>query len=139
MTDNLPEAPDNRTFQTSKRQNGRPTKYNDRIAKQICLYVAEGMSLHKVSQQPGMPCWATLSVWQIEHPELRQTIEALRFIVATEYACQALECYESLDPASESIQAELAIAKAKAATLLGAARLQDLRKLPRPIQENEEC
>ncbi|WP_241957472.1 hypothetical protein [Escherichia sp. MOD1-EC5451] len=75
---------------------------------------------------------------EIEHPVLRETIEALRFIVATEYAAEALECFEDLDPASENIQAELAIAKAKAATLLGAARLQDLRKLPRQIQENEE-
>lgn len=135
MTDNLPQTPATGDSRTSK---GRPTKYNDRIAQQICLYVAQGMSLRKISRQPGMPSWAQLNVWQIEHPVLRETIEALRFIVATEYAAEALECFEDLDPASENIQAELAIAKAKAATLLGAARLQDLRKLPRQIQENEE-
>ncbi|EFL9418990.1 hypothetical protein LUT86_002319 [Escherichia coli] len=139
MTDNLPQTPASRTFQTSKGQNGRPTKYNERIAKQICLYIAEGKSLNEISKIPGMPCRATLSVWQLEHPELRRTIEGLRFIVATEYACQALECYQDLDPTSENIQIELAIAKAKAATLLGMARLHDLRNLPRPIQENEEC
>ncbi|TXU28397.1 hypothetical protein D4N09_26575 [Escherichia coli] len=86
-----------------------------------------------------MPSWSVLKIWQIEHPELRQTLEAIRFLNATDYAAEALECYDDLDPASENIQAELAIAKAKAATLLGMARLQDLRKLPQPIQENEEC
>lgn len=136
MTDNLPPPPARSDFRPT---NGRKTKYNDRIAKQICLYVAEGMSLRKVSRQPGMPSWSVLKIWQIEHPELRQTLEAIRFLNATDYAAEALECYDDLDPASENIQAELAIAKAKAATLLGMARLQDLRNLPRPIQENEEC
>ncbi|EER0136430.1 MAG: hypothetical protein SOX42_10855 [Escherichia coli] len=136
MTDNLPQTPATSDFRPT---NGRKTKYNDRIAKQICLYVAEGMSLRKVSRQPGMPSWSVLKIWQIEHPELRQTLEAIRFLNATDYAAEALECYDDLDPASENIQAELAIAKAKAATLLGMARLQDLRNLPRPIQENEEC
>ncbi|EEW8433076.1 hypothetical protein D6C44_002737 [Escherichia coli] len=136
MTDDLPQTPVTSDFRPSK---GRPTKYNDRIAKQICLYVAQGMSLRKVSRQPGMPSWSVLKIWQIEHPELRQTLEAIRFLNATDYAAEALECFDDLNPASENIQAELAIAKAKAATLLGMARLQDLRKLPQPIQENEEC
>ncbi|HBE4107358.1 TPA: hypothetical protein KL706_003530 [Escherichia coli] len=135
MTDNLPETPATSDFRPT---NGRRTKYNDRIAKQICLYVAEGMSLRKVSRQPGMPSWSVLKIWQIEHPGLRQTLEAIRFLNATDYAAEALECYDDLDPASENIRAELAIAKAKAATLLGMARLQDLRNLPRPIQENED-
>ncbi|EFD3951828.1 hypothetical protein K3H00_001977 [Escherichia coli] len=136
MTDNLPQTPARSDFRPT---NGRKTKYNDRIAKQICLYVAEGMSLRKVSRQPGMPSWSVLKIWQIEHPELRQTLEAIRFLNATDYAAEALECYDDLNPASENIRAELAIAKAKAATLLGMARLHDLRNLPRPIQENEEC
>lgn len=136
MSEDLPQTPARSDFRPT---NGRKTKYNDRIAKQICLYVAEGMSLRKVSRQPGMPSWSVLKIWQIEHPELRQTLEAIRFLNATDYAAEALECYDDLDPASENIQAELAIAKEKAATLLGMARLQDLRNLPRPIQENEEC
>lgn len=135
MTADLPQKPATGVYQASK---GRPTKYNDRIAKQICLYVAQGMSLRKVALQPGMPCWATLCVWQIEHPELRQTIEALRFIVATEYAAQALECFDDVDPDCDDFPQRLALAKARAATLLGMARLQDLRKPPQQIQENEE-
>lgn len=139
MTDNLPQTPASRTFQTSKGQNGRPTKYNERIALKILEYIAEGKSLNEISKIPGMPCRATLSFWQLQHPVFRQTIEGLRFIVATEYACQALECYQDLDPTSEDFPAQLALAKSKAATLLGMARLHDLRNLPRPIQENEEC
>ncbi|EPF7227926.1 hypothetical protein ACSTVG_001710 [Escherichia coli] len=135
MSADLPQTPAASDFRTSK---GRVTKYNDRIAKQICLYVAQGMSLRKIALQPGMPSWATLNVWQIEHPELRQTIEALRFIVATEYGAQALECFDDVDPDSDDFPQRLALAKARAATLLGMARLQDLRKPPQQIQENEE-
>ncbi|WP_342210376.1 terminase small subunit-like protein [Escherichia sp. MOD1-EC5451] len=61
MTDNLPQTPATGDSRTSK---GRPTKYNDRIAQQICLYVAQGMSLRKISRQPGMPSWAQLNVWR---------------------------------------------------------------------------
>ncbi|MFT2156738.1 hypothetical protein ACMV5U_12160, partial [Staphylococcus epidermidis] len=81
--------------------NGRKTKYNDRIGKQICLYVARGMSLRKVSLQPGMPCWSVLKVWMIEHPELRRTIEALRWLNSTELAAEAIECFDDVNPDSD--------------------------------------
>lgn len=135
MTDNLPQTPATSDFRPT---NGRKTKYNDRIAKQICLYVAEGMSLRKVSRQPGMPHWDTLKIWMLQHPELRQTIEAIRWLNGTEFIAEALECYAEVETNSEDFPAQLALAKARAATLLGAARLMELRKPPRQILENED-
>lgn len=138
MTDNLPQTPATSDLSPSKGVAGRKTKYNDRIAQQICLYVAQNMSLREISRQPGMPHWDTLKIWMLQHPELRQTIEAIRWLNGTEYIAEALECYDDLDPASEDFPAQLALAKAKAATLLGAARLMELRKPPRQILENED-
>lgn len=138
MTDNLPQTPATSDLSPSKRSAGRKTKYNDRIAEQICLYVARNMSLREISRQPGMPHWDTLKIWMLQHPELRQTIEAIRWLNGTEYIAEALECYKDVEPDSEDFPAQLALAKAKAATMLTAARLMELRKPPRQILENED-
>ncbi|EHQ1541728.1 hypothetical protein R8055_000453 [Escherichia coli] len=74
----------------------------------------------------------------LQHPELRQTIEAIRWLNGTEYIAEALECYKDVEPDSEDFPAQLALAKAKAATMLTAARLMELRKPPRQILENED-
>ncbi|EGQ7457556.1 hypothetical protein N7V59_002711 [Escherichia coli] len=138
MTDNLPQTPATSDFRPSKGQIGRRTRYNDRIVEQICLYVAEGMSLREISRQPGMPSWSVLKVWQIQHPELRQTIEAIRWVNSTDYIAEALECFKGLDPDSEDFKARLELAKAESAAKFTAARLMELRKPPRQIVENED-
>ncbi len=134
MTADLPQTPAASDFRPT---NGRKTKYNDRIAKQICLYVAEGMSLRKVALQPGMPCWSVLKVWMIEHPDLRRTIEAIRWLNSTELAAEAIECFDDVNPDSDDFPQRMALAKAKSAAMISAARLLDLRQPPQQIQENE--
>lgn len=138
MSEDLPQTPARSDLSPSKGVAGRKTKYNDRIAQQICLYVAQNMSLREISRQPGMPHWDTLKIWMLQHPELRQTIEAIRWLNGTEYIAEALECYAEVEPDSEDFPAQLALAKAKAATMLTAARLMELRKPPRQILENED-
>lgn len=138
MTDNLPQTPAERDLSPSKGQVGRKTRYNDKIAQQICLYVARNMSLREISRQPGMPHWDTLKIWMIQHPELRQTIEAIRWLNSTEYIAEALECFKGLNPASEDFKERLDLAKAESAALFTAARLMELRKPPRQILENED-
>ncbi|EOC6082498.1 hypothetical protein ACI5EL_001067 [Escherichia coli] len=139
MTDNLPQTRTTSDYDTSERQkSSRIGKYNERIAKQICLYALEGLSISKIARKPGMPSRATIQRWMLEHPELRQTIAAIRWINATELAAEALECYDDLTPGSETFGDELDLAKAKAATMLGAARLLDLKIVPPQIQENEK-
>ncbi|EOK0212165.1 hypothetical protein ACXZEC_000154 [Escherichia coli] len=138
MTDNLPQSRATPNYETSERpKSGRIGKYNERIATQICLYAARGLSISKIARQPGMPSRETIQRWMLEHPELRQTIAAIRWINATELAAEAIECYDDLTPGSETFGEELDLAKAKAATMLGAARLLDLKIVPPQIQENE--
>lgn len=138
MTDNLPEKPATSDFRPSKGQIGRKTKYNDRIAEQIFLCVAEGMSLREISRQPGAPSWSVLKSWMLQHPTFRQTIEAIRWLNSTEYIAEGLECFKSFDPDSLSFEDRLALAKAESAALFTAARLMELRKPPRQIVENED-
>ncbi|ENZ7220395.1 hypothetical protein ACG710_001070 [Escherichia coli] len=139
MASNLPEIRATPEYETSEgRKSRRIDKYNERIAKQICLYALEGLSISKIAHKPGMPSRATIQRWMLEHPELRQTIAAIRWINATELMAEALECYDDLTPGSETFGDELDLAKAKAATMLGAARLLDLKVVPPQIQENEK-
>ena len=138
MSEDLPQTPARSDLSPSKGVAGRKTKYNDRIAQQICLYVAQNMSLWEISRLPGMAHWDTLMIWMLQHPELRQRIEAIRWLNGTEYIAEALECYKDVEPDSEDFPAQLALAKAKAATMLTAARLMELRKPPRQILENED-
>ncbi|EOZ9899395.1 hypothetical protein ACQYJA_003686 [Escherichia coli] len=138
MSEDLPQTPARSDFRPSKGVVGRKTRYNDRIVEQICLYVAEGMSLREVSRQPGMPSWSVLKVWMLQHPEFRQTIEAIRWLNSTEYIAEGLECFKSFDPDSLSFEDRLALAKAESAALFTAARLMELRKPPRQIVENED-
>ena len=138
MTDNLPEKPATSDFRPSKGLVGRRTKYNDKIAEQIYLCVAEGMSLREISRLPGAPSWSVLKVWMLQHPEFRQTIEAIRWLNSTEYIAEGLECFKGFDADSLSFEDRLALAKAESAALFTAARLMELRKPPRQIVENED-
>lgn len=42
---------------------GQPTKYNPKLAQQICNYIAEGYSLRQIEELPEMPCKATILNW----------------------------------------------------------------------------
>lgn len=138
MTDNLPQTPATGDSWPTKRSAGRKTRYNDRTVEQIFSYVAEGMSLREVSRQPGMPSWSLLKLWMLQHPEFRQTIEAIRWLNSTEYIAEGLECFKAFDPDSLSFEDRLALAKAESAALFTAARLMELRKPPQQILENED-
>ena len=47
---------------------GRPSSYNDEIARTICLRMAEGESLKKICSDEGMPNRSTVNDWRHEHP-----------------------------------------------------------------------
>ena len=47
----------------SKKPAGRPSKYTDDLAKQICTLVAEGNSLRKIIEMDGMPSRQTVYQW----------------------------------------------------------------------------
>jgi hypothetical protein len=57
------------TKPTPPKPVGRPTNYNDNIAKVICLRISEGESLRTITQDKDMPDRSTVYDWLIKHPE----------------------------------------------------------------------
>jgi len=51
------------TKKTPKRKIGRPTKYTQKLADEICSKLAEGESMRTVCKPTNMPCKATLFKW----------------------------------------------------------------------------
>ncbi len=47
-----------------------PVQYSDDIARKLLRLIAEGMSLRKACEQPGMPCRDAWATWRHERPEL---------------------------------------------------------------------
>lgn len=45
------------------KDKGRPTKYTDELAQQICTEIAEGSNLNKITQRDDMPSRFTLYKW----------------------------------------------------------------------------
>ena len=54
-----------------RKQRGRPTKYTPKVAKLICMGLAEGLSLRKVCKEDDMPDKATVFRWLREHENFR--------------------------------------------------------------------
>lgn len=51
---------------------GRKTKYNKKLAEDICKDLAEGQSIRQVLKKEGRPCWQTLRNWIHKHPEFKE-------------------------------------------------------------------
>lgn len=52
---------------TKKRKTGRPTKFSQALADQICEQLAMGVSMRTVASDPAMPAMSTLFKWLREH------------------------------------------------------------------------
>jgi len=57
------------TKPTPPKPVGRPTNYNDNIAKVICLRISEGESLRTITQDKDMPDRSTVYDWLMKHSE----------------------------------------------------------------------
>ena len=57
---------------------GRPTKYTQKLADEICTRLAEGEPFVKICRDDHMPAFSTLWRWERAHPEFKaQTQMAL--------------------------------------------------------------
>ena len=56
---------------TPKKKMGRPTDYNEDIAKEIFKKISTGRSVHKICQEKGMPSRQTFYRWLGEHEDFR--------------------------------------------------------------------
>ncbi|HCM9127862.1 TPA: ubiquitin carboxyl-hydrolase [Enterobacter asburiae] len=55
----------------TEKKTGRPSDYLPEVAADICALLAEGESLRKVCERPGMPNKATVFRWLAAHEEFR--------------------------------------------------------------------
>ena len=65
--------------------------YSREIADQICALVAEGHSLRKIVETPGMPCRQTVVYWLYDYPEFREKYEIARILQAEFWSHEILE------------------------------------------------
>ena len=47
----------------SRRGTGRPSKYSDELANEICRLLSEGASLRKICEREDMPARSTVNKW----------------------------------------------------------------------------
>ena len=69
--------------------------YSREIADQICALVADGHSLRKIVETPGMPCRQTFVYWLYDYPEFREKYEIARILQAEFWSHEILEIAET--------------------------------------------
>ncbi|MGT5975010.1 terminase small subunit-like protein [Escherichia coli] len=91
----------------TKKKVGRPSDYLPEVAADICSLLAEGESLRKVCERPGMPNKSAVFRWLAEHKEFRD-----QYAQATETRADAIfeDMFEIADRVTEE---SAAVAKAR--------------------------
>ncbi|CZW33955.1 terminase small subunit-like protein [Enterobacter hormaechei] len=98
----------------TKAKTGRPSDYLPEVAADICSLLADGESLRKVCDRPGMPNKATVFRWLAQHEEFRD-----QYAKATETRADAI--FEDMFDIADNVAEE--------AAAVGKARLRiDTRK-----------
>jgi len=98
----------------TNKKTGRPSDYLPEVAADICSLLADGESLRKVCERPGMPNKATVFRWLAQHDEFRD-----QYAKATETRADAI--FEEMFDIADSVTEE--------AAAVGKARLRiDTRK-----------
>src|SRR5690606_39242338 len=91
----------------TKPKNGRPSDYLPEVAADICSLLADGESLRKVCELPGMPNKATVFRWFAQHAEFRD-----HYAKATETRADAI--FEDMFDIADGVNEEAAaVAKAR--------------------------
>jgi len=91
----------------TKAKTGRPSDYLPEVAADICARLADGESLRKVCERPGMPNKATVFRWIAQHEEFRD-----QYAKAAETRADAI-FEEMFDIADEATEESAAVAKAR--------------------------
>lgn len=86
----------------TKAKTGRPSDYLPEVAADICSLLADGESLRKVCERPGMPAKATVFRWLAQHVEFRD-----QYAKATETRADTIfeEMFEIADEVAEEAAA----------------------------------
>lgn len=88
-------------------KTGRPSDYLPEVAADICSLLADGESLRKVCERPGMPNKSTVFRWLAQHEEFRD-----QYAKATETRADAI-FEEMFDIADNVAEEAAAVGKAR--------------------------
>jgi len=91
----------------TNKKTGRPSDYLPEVAADICSLLADGESLRKVCERPGMPNKATVFRWLAQRDEFRD-----QYAKATETRADAI-FEEMFDIADVVAEEAAAVAKAR--------------------------
>lgn len=91
----------------TEKKTGRPSDYLPEVAADICALLANGESLRKVCERPGMPNKATVFRWLAVHEEFRD-----QYAKAAETRADAI-FEEMFDIADDVKEEAAAVAKAR--------------------------
>lgn len=91
----------------TNKKTGRPSDYLPEVAADICSLLADGESLRKVCERPGMPNKATVFRWLAQHDEFRD-----QYAKATETRADAI-FEEMFDIADNVAEEAAAVGKAR--------------------------
>jgi hypothetical protein len=75
---------------------GRPSLYNDELAKKVCALIADGHSLRTIAAMDGLPCKETITNWCLNKPEF-----LIQYVRAKEEQAEAF-AEELLDIADDA-------------------------------------
>lgn len=89
------------------KKTGRPSDYLPEVAADICSLLANGESLRKVCERPGMPNKSTVFRWLAQHEEFRD-----QYAKATETRADAI-FEEMFDIADDVAEEAAAVGKAR--------------------------
>lgn len=59
-------------------KRGRPTEYNEELAKEICRRISDGESVRSIARDPKMPAASTIFDWAIHLPVFSEQYEKAR-------------------------------------------------------------
>lgn len=77
---------------------GRPSKYTDEIANQICTLLSEGFTLQNICELPDMPSRKTVHEWTTEFADFRDAYTHARQLQADALAERVVsEAFNSHD------------------------------------------
>ena len=79
--------------ETTKRKRGRPSKYSEALASEICSRLAEGESLRKISKDTSIPAISTVMGWLFDgkHADFSEQYARARDLQADVLFDEALE------------------------------------------------
>lgn len=77
---------------------GRPTDYNEDIAREVCLRMADGESLRKICTDPEMPDKSTVLRWVARHDSFRDQYAHARELSQEAVAEEYFELLDQMPP-----------------------------------------